>query len=211
MQDVDPLFLALSRFRRRRFEECIQGCNRGIRENGSDIALICLKTAAMTSMAYEVDPQDEAEAPLDEETIANIPRPGTSLKSQVSLGQSRPQTSSLLDSFGQRPNTSQARPKTVLGRELRLVTASVAQIDDAECSFNMSRLNFQKIAQSPFLSLCIAEHLFYFLVDSKRAIELAVECSAASNHTDWFWKEFLGRAYCKLGEIMNLRANISEY
>lgn len=195
MEGVDPLFLALSRWRRRRFEECIQGCNRGIRENGSDVALLCLKTTAMTSMAYEVDPQDEVEAPLDEETIATIPRPGTSLKSQGLLGQSRPQTK---DSFG-RPNTSQARPKTVLGRELRLVTASVAQIDDAECSFNMSRLNFQKIAQSPFLSLCIAEHLLYFLVDTKRAIELAVECSAAVGHTDWFWKEFLGRAYCKLG------------
>ena len=81
---MNPVFLARSKFRRRKYEECIEICDRLLAENGLDMAVWFLKTRALTMMDYvdDTDMEEEgiAEILMDDNAIARAPRPGTSLK-----------------------------------------------------------------------------------------------------------------------------------
>ncbi|KAJ7404709.1 Tetratricopeptide repeat protein 8 [Willisornis vidua] len=91
---LEPLFQAWSYFRRRKFRECADLCSQLLErppgEQGLDSeytpfqAAWSLKTRALTEMVYvdEIDMDQEgiAEMILDENAIAQVARPGTSLK-----------------------------------------------------------------------------------------------------------------------------------
>ena len=87
---IDPAFYALSKLRRRRFDEAVGQCTALLRENNRDQAVWYIKTRALTLSNWvdDTDLEEEgvAEMLLDDNAMASAPRPGTSL--------SRPQQSS---------------------------------------------------------------------------------------------------------------------
>jgi tetratricopeptide repeat protein 8 len=153
VEGLDPLFMATSLFRRRRFEECVEICTMLLEKNPFDQAAWFLKLRALTEQTYvdEVEYEEEglAETLLDENAIASLPRPGTSLRVPTRGGGTsqgiRPlsQSGRPLSGFvrpgtlGGRPGTMEqalrtprtattARPVTsASGRHVRLGTVSV--------------------------------------------------------------------------------------
>lgn len=77
------MYLALSLFRRRRYDKCVEICTSILDKQPLDQAAWCLKMRALTQRVY-VDDIESEDAPemdfLDENVVATAPRPGTSLK-----------------------------------------------------------------------------------------------------------------------------------
>ena len=114
MEDqLDPVFLAMSKLRRGMYDECIEICTNLLAENPKDKAVWFLKTRALTLSDYiddtEMEEEGIADMMMDENALAEVARPGTSL--------SRPQTQSSSNKM-MRPMSSSGRPLTGLqGRE----------------------------------------------------------------------------------------------
>uniref|UniRef100_A0A8C2F4P3 Tetratricopeptide repeat domain 8 n=1 Tax=Cyprinus carpio TaxID=7962 RepID=A0A8C2F4P3_CYPCA len=175
---MEPLFLAWSSYRRRRFQRCADICSQLLSESPYDQAAWSLKTRALTEMVYidevEVDQEGIADMMLDESSIAQVARPGTSLR-LAGTGQGaaptpavRPMTQSGRPITGfVRPSTLSGRPETMeqairtprtarpvtsaSGRFVRLGTASMLTNPDGPF-INLSRLNLAKYAKRPNLS-----------------------------------------------------------
>uniref|UniRef100_A0A4W5KNL9 Tetratricopeptide repeat domain 8 n=1 Tax=Hucho hucho TaxID=62062 RepID=A0A4W5KNL9_9TELE len=230
---MDPLFLAWSYFRRRKFQPCSDICSKILEDSPYDqpapgMNPIYLKTRALTEMVYidevEVDQEGIAEMMLDESSIAQVARPGTSLRRpETSLGGGptpaiRPMTQSGRPVTGfVRPSTQSGRPGTMeqaiktprtahtarpitgaSGRFVRLGTASM--LTNPEGPFiNLSRLNLAKYAQKPNLSKTLFEYIFHHENDVKNALDLAALATENAQFKDWWWKVQLGKCYYRLG------------
>jgi tetratricopeptide repeat protein 8 len=185
---VDPLFLALSRHRRRRFEASVEGCDEIMRINGRDMAALYLKTLSLTrktGMDEDLEEVGLGELLMEDNATAAAPRPGTSLSKPMTPSRGYPdQSLRPVSASGRpltgfvRPGTNQsmpvgrtgggldhilrgstaARPGTMLGREIRLATSSLAADGGAGNFFDINRLNFQTLAQRPALAIAIAEY-----------------------------------------------------
>ncbi|XP_061824744.1 tetratricopeptide repeat protein 8 isoform X3 [Nerophis lumbriciformis] len=216
---MDPLFLAWSYFRRRKLQQCSDICSKLLQDSPYDQdsslsiaeAAWSLKTRALTEMVYidevEVDQEGIAEMMLDENAIAQVARPGTSLRLPgTSHGGGptpavRPMTQSGRPVTGfVRPSTQSGRPGTMeqaiknprtastarpvtsaSGRFIRLGTASM--LTNPEGPFiNLSRLNLSKYSQKPNLSRTLFEYIFH-----------------QAQFKDWWWKVQLGKCYYRLG------------
>ena len=74
--------LAMSKFRRHKYKECEQICDRLLEKNRKDKAIFQLKINCLIKDSLlediEFDEQDAAELLLDENQKSNIQRPGTS-------------------------------------------------------------------------------------------------------------------------------------
>ncbi|KAL4613162.1 tetratricopeptide repeat protein 8 isoform X1 [Arapaima gigas] len=224
---MDPLFLAWSYFRRRKLQQCADLCSKILEDSPYDQVADCsislcgcyiqaawsLKTRALTEMVYidevDVDQEGIAEMMLDESAIAQVARPGTSLRIQgTSQGGGpspaiRPVTQSGRPITGfVRPSTQSGRPGTMeqaiktprtahtarpvtssSGRFVRLGTASMLTNPDGPF-INLSRLNLAKYAQKPNLS---------------KALDLAAMATEHAQFKDWWWKVQLGKCYYRLG------------
>ncbi|EOA94965.1 Tetratricopeptide repeat protein 8, partial [Anas platyrhynchos] len=149
-----------------------------------------LKTRALTEMVYvdEIDMDQEgiAEMMLDENAIAQVARPGTSLKvpgTSQDAGPSpavRPVTQSGRPITGfVRPSTQSGRPSTMeqaiktprtavtarpvtsaSGRSVRIGTASMITNPDGPF-INLSRLNLGNYAEKPKLAKALFEYIFH--------------------------------------------------
>nr|XP_033809100.1 tetratricopeptide repeat protein 8 isoform X1 [Geotrypetes seraphini] len=226
--DMDPLLQAWSYFRRRKFQLCSELCGRILEKTPLDQAAWSLKTRALTEMVYvdeiDVDQEGIAEMVLDENAIAQVARPGTSLKlpgtSQVGgpspavrpitqsgrplTGFVRPSTQSgrpgTMEQAIRTPRTAHtARPVTsVSGRFIRLGTASMLTNPDGPF-INLSRLNLAKYAQKPNLAKSLFEYIFHHENDLKNALDLAALATEYAQFKDWWWKVQLGKCYYRLG------------
>ncbi|EFJ39613.1 TRP protein for flagellar function [Volvox carteri f. nagariensis] len=112
---VNPVWLAQSRLRRRKFDSCIELCTGILEKNPYDQAVWYLKTRALTLKNWiddlEIEEEGVADVLMDEHQVAQVPRPGTSL--------SRPLTSasgSGAPSQAVRPMTGSGRPLTGFAR-----------------------------------------------------------------------------------------------
>lgn len=80
---MDPLWLANSKLRRGRHKECVKICDQLLQENPSDQAAWLIKCKAVVKEKYlddiELDEEGVAEMLMDENAVASVPRPGTSL------------------------------------------------------------------------------------------------------------------------------------
>lgn len=80
---MDPLYKALSLFRKHRYAECIEVCTSLLEAQPLDQAVWTLKMRALTQRVY-VDDLESEELPdgdfLDDSRVATAPRPGTSLQ-----------------------------------------------------------------------------------------------------------------------------------
>lgn len=83
---MDSMYLALSLYRRRRYDKCIDICTSILDKQPLDQAAWCLKMKAMTQRVY-VDDLESEELPesdiLEDNSIATAPRLGTSMKTSV--------------------------------------------------------------------------------------------------------------------------------
>ncbi|XP_041947263.1 tetratricopeptide repeat protein 8 isoform X1 [Alosa sapidissima] len=235
---MDPLFLAWSYFRRRKFQKCSDICIKVLGDSPydqeSDSALPIseaawsLKTRALTEMVYidevDVDHEGIAEMMLDESSIAQVARPGTSLRlpgTSQGVGPSpavRPMTQSGRPITGfVRPSTQSGRPGTMeqaiktprtahtarpvtssSGRFVRLGTASMLTNLDGPF-INLSRLNLTKYAQKPNMSKTLFEYIFHHENDVKNALDFAALATEHAQFKDWWWKVQLGKCYYRLG------------
>ncbi|XP_064624163.1 tetratricopeptide repeat protein 8-like [Lineus longissimus] len=224
---MDPLFLAYSFYRRRKVEQCVNLCSQMLEKNPYDQAAWALKTRALTEQVYvdEVDVDEEgiAEMAMDDNSIAQVARPGTSLK-VPGTGQGGPsqgvrptsQSGRPLSGFV-RPGTQSNRPGTMeqairtprtahtarpvtsaSGRHVRLGTASMLSNPDGPF-INLSRLNFSKYASRQNLAKALFEYIFHHENDVRNALELAALATEASQFKDWWWKVQLGKCYYRLG------------
>lgn len=224
---MDPLYMALSLFRRRKFEDCVMICSQLLDKNPYDQAAWSLKTRALTEQVYvdevEVDEEGIAEMLMDDNAIAQVTRPGTSLK-KPGTGSGAPsagmrpmsQSGRPLSGFV-RPGTQSGRPGTMeqairaprtahtarpvtsaSGRYVRLGTASMLSTPDGPF-INIPRLNFSKYAARPNLAKALFEYIFHHENDVRNALELAAKATEAGQFKDWWWKVQLGKCYYRLG------------
>uniref|UniRef100_A0A8C2ZTH2 Tetratricopeptide repeat domain 8 n=1 Tax=Cyclopterus lumpus TaxID=8103 RepID=A0A8C2ZTH2_CYCLU len=226
---MDPLFLALSYFRRRRLQQCSDICTKILQDNPYDQAAWSLKTRALTEMVYideiEVDQEGIAEMMLDESSIAQVARPGTSLRLPgTSQGGGptpavRPLTQSGRPITGfVRPSTQSGRPGTMeqaiktprtastarpvtsaSGRFIRLGTASMLTNPEGPY-INLSRLNLAKYSQKTLLTTQTLIFIF-------QALDLAAQATEHAQFKDWWWKVQLGKCYYRSSRITNLLHN----
>ncbi|XP_012269723.1 tetratricopeptide repeat protein 8 [Athalia rosae] len=224
---MDPLYLAISLFKRRNYEECAAICTTLLKKNSLDQVIWILKMRALTLQVYVDDIEGEeegiAESILDNDTIASMPRPGTSLKNPGTslLGQGfRPKTESGRPVTGVvRPATQSAKSETMeqalrtartsktarpitanTGRSIRLGTASMLTEPDGPF-IQLSRLNISKYAAQPGIAKPLFEYIFYHEHDARYALDLAVQATQACQFKDWWWKVQLGKCYYALGLI----------
>ncbi|KAK3537770.1 hypothetical protein QTP70_017844 [Hemibagrus guttatus] len=117
---MDPLFLAWSYFRRRKYQKCSDLCTKVLEENPYDQAAWSLKTRALTEMVYidevDVDQEGIAEIMLDESAIAQVARPGTSLRLPGTIQGGGPTPAVRPVTQSGRPITGFVRPSTQSGR-----------------------------------------------------------------------------------------------
>uniref|UniRef100_A0A4W5KIZ9 Tetratricopeptide repeat domain 8 n=1 Tax=Hucho hucho TaxID=62062 RepID=A0A4W5KIZ9_9TELE len=216
---MDPLFLAWSYFRRRKFQPCSDICSKILEDSPYDQAAWSLKTRALTEMVYidevEVDQEGIAEMMLDESSIAQVARKSSSWSGKTTdppmtqsgrpvTGFVRPSTQSgrpgTMEQAIKTPRTAHtARPITgASGRFVRLGTASM--LTNPEGPFiNLSRLNLAKYAQKPNLSKTLFEYIFHHENDVKNALDLAALATENAQFKDWWWKVQLGKCYYRLG------------
>lgn len=114
---LNPLFHAQSKLRRRDFDGCIELCNSLLTENPRDQAAWFLKCRALTEKDFvddtEWDEEGIAEVLLDDNAMAQAPRPGTSLQR---IGTSAGSSSSGRGEPNMRPMTASGRPVTGFAR-----------------------------------------------------------------------------------------------
>lgn len=229
---MDPLWLAMSKFRRYRIDECIAICDELLAANPNDQAAWVLKCKATTKQSFiddiEMDEQGVAEMLLDENALAAVSRPGTSLSAPQTAskgssfnpamrpvsqsgrpltGFARPSSSSsgsatdvraALQSSSRRGGT--ARPMTNLGREVRLGTASLAQ-SSTGALVDVEKINIKKYASKTGIAMVLADYLLYVEHNVRKALELCAEATLAADFKDWWWKTKLGKCYFKLGTV----------
>ncbi|OMJ89326.1 hypothetical protein SteCoe_8529 [Stentor coeruleus] len=225
---MDPFFLASSKLRRKHYDECIEICNTLLTKNPYDQAAWFLKCRALTLKCWiddlEIDEEGMADMLLDENAVASVPRPGTSIQrpttssSGPSLalrpvtrggrpitgfmrpGSARPTSSSGSIEAAIRSQTGRigtSRPVTSSGRYLRLGTASLLGQGD---QFIVSeKMDMKKMAQKPAIAKALCEYLIYVEHNPKKALELCAESTILTDYKDWWWKARLGKAYFQLG------------
>eukprot|EP00040_Diaphanoeca_grandis_P027781 m.158963 g.158963 ORF g.158963 m.158963 type:complete len:509 (-) comp31114_c0_seq2:72-1598(-) len=227
-QGLDPLFIAMSLLRRRKFEGCIDVCTKLLTKNPLDRAAWSLKARALTEQVYvdEIEMEEEgmAEMMLDDNKTAAAARPGTSFKRPLTTAGANPairplsRTGRPVTGFA-RPGTQSARPKTMeqalktarsstaarpltnaTGRSIRLGTASMLT-DDPTVFVDTSKLDLEKYAKKPPLAKVLFRYLLHVENDTLKALELAGAATKATNFNEWWWKTMIGGCYYRLGML----------
>ncbi|XP_053638799.1 tetratricopeptide repeat protein 8 isoform X2 [Cherax quadricarinatus] len=161
---------------------------------------------------------------MDDNTIASVARPGTSLRTappSTADGPSqtfRPSTQSgrplsgvvrpgsqggrpgTMDQALRTPRTAQtARPMSATsGRHVRLGTASMLSTTEGPF-INLARLNIAKYATQQNIAKALFEYIYFHENDVRHALDLAAQATQAQEFKDWWWKVQLGRCYYRLG------------
>ncbi|POM61665.1 Choline/Carnitine O-acyltransferase, partial [Phytophthora palmivora] len=112
LDQVDPFYMALLRSRQRRFADCIDICTDILAQNPYDQAAWVTKTKAMTMQNFiddsELEEDGAADLLMDDNVMASMPRPGTSLN--------RPNSRAGTGDPSLRPMTSTGRPLSGFAR-----------------------------------------------------------------------------------------------
>ncbi|XP_064464016.1 tetratricopeptide repeat protein 8-like isoform X1 [Ornithodoros turicata] len=223
---MDPLYVAISLFRRRKFAECAQTCTDILDKDPSNQAAWCLKMQALTKEVYvddlDVDEEGLAESLLDDQAVARVARPGTSLRTPAQnishalrpvtrsgrpvTGVVRPDTQGgggpgLERAIRTARSAATARPATsASARKTRLSTA-VALGQPGGQFINLARLNVSKYAGRPAIAKPLFQYLYYHENDTRLALDLAAQATQACDYKDWWWKLQLGKCYFRLGML----------
>lgn len=117
---MDPIFLAQSKFRRKKYDEVIEICGDILDQQPLDQAAWFLKTRALTMKDYieDMDMEEEgiAEIIMDDNAMASAPRPGTSLRAPTAAGNAGAGGGSKTVNQLIRPMTGSGRPLSGFAR-----------------------------------------------------------------------------------------------
>lgn len=222
---MDLFFLATSKLRKKQYDECIALCNELLEKAPYDQATWFLKCRALTLKCWiddlEIDEENVADMIFDENSIAAVPRPGTSVQRPTTAA-SGPSPALRPVTRGGRPITGFARPGTAkqtgsieaairattgrlgtsrpitsAGRFLRLGTASLLGSDGR--FIVAEKLDMKRMGQKPAIAKALCDYLIYVDQSPKRALELCSEASVQRKYSDWWWKARLGKCYFQLG------------
>lgn len=227
---LDPVYAAMQKFRQHKYDDCVAACTELLAANPYDQAVWYLKCRSLTMLTWvdDTDFEEEgvADALLDENATAALPRPGTSLSRPMTqagvgvpgqgmrpvsasgrplsgfarpgTGSARPDSQGGMQGalHGARPGTS--RPLTALGRLVRLGTASMLS-ESGGPFIRVDRLDLKKYASRPELAKVLFDYILYHDHNPRKALELASYATANAQFEDWWWKERLGKCYYMLG------------
>lgn len=230
---MDPLWLAMSKLRRGHVDEAIAICDELMLANPGDQAAWVVKCKAVVKKNYiddiELDEEGVAEMLLDENAVASMPRPGTSLN--VPQGSTYNRVNGTFDQ-GTRPVTQSGRPVTGFIRpsssrplsgqtDVREALQSSRRAGTARPMTNLGRevrlgtaslststtgslidvdkLNMKKYSTRQGLAVAITEYLLYVEHNVRKALEMCAEATKYFEFRDWYWKMMLGKCYFKLG------------
>ncbi|XP_007526886.1 tetratricopeptide repeat protein 8 isoform X3 [Erinaceus europaeus] len=196
--DMEPLLLAWSYFRRRKFQLCVDLCTQMLEKAPFDQAAWILKARALTEMVYvdEIDVVQEgiAEMMLDENAIAQVPRPGTSLKLPGCNPTGGPSPAVRPVTQAGRPVTGFLRPSTQSGRPGTMEQAlKTPRTTYTARPITSSSGRFMRLGTALF------EYIFHHENDIKTALDLAALSTEHSQYKDWWWKVQIGKCYYRLG------------
>ena len=230
--EPDPVYLALSRYKRRKYDSTIDICTNILKNNPYDQAIWYLKCKSLINKNYidDTDLEDEGidDILMDDNSISNAPRPGTSLSRPLNSSGEMQSVNSMINQ-GVRPmtnngrpisgylrpgtqakktgNVSQAfegnrpgtmRPVSVQGRYVRLGTASLLSSGGSKF-IQVESLDVKKYVKRPALAKALCDYMLYVEHNPKKALELCSEATTAANFKDWWWKARLGKCYYQLG------------
>uniref|UniRef100_A0A8B9JZU4 Tetratricopeptide repeat domain 8 n=1 Tax=Astyanax mexicanus TaxID=7994 RepID=A0A8B9JZU4_ASTMX len=193
---MDPLFLAWSYFRRRKFQKCSDICTKVLEDSPYDQAAWSLKTRAVTEMVYidevEVDQEGIAEIMLDESSIAQVARPGTSLRLPGTSHGGGPTPAVRPMTQSGRPITGFVRPSTQSGRP-----GTMEQAIRTPRTANTAR----PVTSSSGRFVRLGTFVYVFISHCKtfQALDLAALATEHAQFKDWWWKVQLGKCYYRLG------------
>ncbi|KAM9842140.1 tetratricopeptide repeat protein 8 isoform 3-T3 [Aulostomus maculatus] len=195
---MDPLFLAWSYSRRRKLQQCSDICTKILQENPYDQAAWSLKTRALTEMVYidevEVDQEGIAEMMLDESSIAQVARPGTSLRLPGTSQGGGPTPAVRPMTQSGRPITGFVRPSTQSGRP-----GTMEQAIKTPRTASTARPVTSASGRFIRLGTTLFEYIFHHENDVKNALDLAAQATEHAQFKDWWWKVQLGKCYYRLG------------
>uniref|UniRef100_A0A4W3H998 Tetratricopeptide repeat domain 8 n=1 Tax=Callorhinchus milii TaxID=7868 RepID=A0A4W3H998_CALMI len=195
---MDPLFMACSYFRRRKFQLCAEICTALLEKNPYDQAAWSLKTRALTEMVYvdevDIDQEGIAEVILDDNAIAQIARPGTSLKHPTTSQAGGPSPAVRPMSQAGRPISGFVRPGTSSGRP-----GTMEQAIKTPRTASTARPVTSASGRYVRLGTTLFEYIFHHENDVKSALDLAALATEHSQFKDWWWKVQLGKCYYRLG------------
>ena len=227
---LDKVWRAQRLLLRQRYDECIEICSALLDKNPYDQAVWYLKCRALTMKNYlddtEIEDEGVAEVLLDDNAIAKLPRPGTSLARPLTgaksggasqgvrpvsssgrplTGFARPgtmtrpgtQSTDVRGAFaGNRPGTS--RPVTGSDRFVRLGTASMLS-EPGGPFIAVEKLDLRKYAARPALARVLCDYVIYHDHNPKKSLELCAIATQLAEYKDWWWKARLGKSYYQLG------------
>uniref|UniRef100_A0A2K6FKP9 Tetratricopeptide repeat domain 8 n=2 Tax=Propithecus coquereli TaxID=379532 RepID=A0A2K6FKP9_PROCO len=179
--EMEPLLLAWSYFRRRKFQLCADLCTQMLekspydQEPDSELPMSQPGTSLKLPGSNQTGGPSQAVRPITQagRPITGFLRPSTQ--------SGRPGT---MEQAIRTPRTAYtARPITSSGRYVRLGTASMLTSPDGPF-INLSRLNLTKYSQKPKLA---------------KALDLAALSTEHSQYKDWWWKVQIGKCYYRLG------------
>nr|XP_061798461.1 tetratricopeptide repeat protein 8-like isoform X5 [Nerophis lumbriciformis] len=195
---MDPLFLAWSYFRRRKLQQCSEICSKILQDSPFDQAAWSLKTRALTEMVYideiEVDQEGIAEMTLDENAIAQVARPGTSLRLPGTSHGGGPTPAVRPMTQSGRPITGFVRPSTQSGRP-----GTMEQAIKTPRTASTARPVTSASGRFIRLGTTLFEYIFHHENDVKNALDLAAQATEQAQFKDWWWKVQLGKCYYRLG------------
>uniref|UniRef100_A0ABI7XAP5 Tetratricopeptide repeat domain 8 n=1 Tax=Felis catus TaxID=9685 RepID=A0ABI7XAP5_FELCA len=191
--EMEPLLLAWSYFRRRKFQLCADLCTQMLEKSPYDQepdpelpvtqAAWILKARALTEMVYvdeiDVDQEGIAEMMLDENAIAQVPRPGTSLKLPGTNQTGGPSPAIRPITQTGRPITGFLRPSTQSGRPGTMEQAI-------------------RTPRTAYTARPVTSTTGRF-VRLGTALDLAALSTEYSQYKDWWWKVQIGKCYYRLG------------
>ncbi|GLC45301.1 hypothetical protein PLESTB_000307000 [Pleodorina starrii] len=167
-QNINPVWLAQSRLRRRKFDSCIEVCTTVLEKNPYDQAVWYLKTRALTLKNWiddlEIEEEGVADMLMDEHQVAQVPRPGTSLSRPLTsasgsgapsqavrpmTGSGRPLTGFARPGTGSRPTTSASGRAGTASLQQALRTAKPGTARPVTTSGRFVRLGTASLASEP--------------------------------------------------------------
>jgi tetratricopeptide repeat protein 8 len=190
-----------------------------------------IKCRALTNKNWidegELPEEGLGEMLLDDNSTAQVARPGTSFTRPESSAAGGPSPAVRPTSTGGRPlsgfarpgsgltrsgtgmsleramtssrlGTAMTRPVTTSGRFVRLGTASLAS-EPGGPFVNLERINMQKYAARPAMAKALCDYIFHVAANPKKAVELCAAATQVAQYKDWVWKARLGKGYFQLG------------
>ncbi|XP_055684507.1 tetratricopeptide repeat protein 8 [Lutzomyia longipalpis] len=214
---MDIFFEAVSLYRKRKYDECIEVCNTMLKNNGDQRLQRVweLKMRALTQRVYvddiEADDGIDENDDLDTSRLATAPRPGTTMRTSSGL------TTPGAAKVGNRPTTSAGRPLTGMARpgtmgqtrpgssmvsrtaprtgsrsgtarNIRLGSASIFTLHDpAGPLVDVARLNPAVFAAKKTVAHILFSYLYYHEGDVRKALELCDAATSARSNQGDWW------------------------